>query len=762
MFCWQCLAHMTDVEKLSILDDILALRGVFVQSAGGHLKRQHKLGIKDMVVTRKVDRLMLRLFHYVLFFETEEDEGVCRYGSRFFQTEGRLLEEFGPQGLMKQVWVELRKHFQGAKAYVNTCERSLPHEKESLDDTKKMYEDDSFLKDMARLCLHHVRTGKWVCYAQKQVTFREGNMLVEECDRLYVIFNGENLAGNTVAVYPASSPTKASRAHGPNPAKHAVAARSKAVCSLDPSGQVMACFDMVDEDRFPHSLWEDGGVTSARGPAYGEREWNPSHLLGLLENFCRVGQTVFFFRKAHASVMWKLVLNGRNVVALENEANMIDYLNEFMKTRVADTRNDFTFVQTTGKRNWDPKRDMHWKLSGSKRTEVWDFLFQNGPPAQTDLEYSRRRNLVFGVLNGYHDAPRESVSDFLKRLEHVYFLMAEPLTLENYKALFDEEDPFDVEDMEELSDSKTFDFEFMPLPRVVGQSRKVLESGGSECERHASEGASVDTDSESAGAPGETHALQREEETQHWPAHEVVKELDAGVLVIGTSKSVLHNRSVVAATREGVVKGGQWTFVQALILGDDEGEEEPVVEAQVHGDEKGGEPVVEGGQVTVGIQMDPQRKDDDSSPTRCVEEQGDRASIFSTGREMVVHEAIELGNNSAATELVSESGMAEVHNVESSVKGGEMAVSIKMDPERKYHDSSFTHCSEEQGDPVFVLSTGWEMVLHEAIDLPSDSTATELVSDTTRGRSAERRILHGPWRSGATGGRFPSKGARPR
>ncbi|GBG69461.1 hypothetical protein CBR_g4156 [Chara braunii] len=27
MFCWQCLADMTDVEKLSILDDILALRG---------------------------------------------------------------------------------------------------------------------------------------------------------------------------------------------------------------------------------------------------------------------------------------------------------------------------------------------------------------------------------------------------------------------------------------------------------------------------------------------------------------------------------------------------------------------------------------------------------------------------------------------------------------------------------------------------------------------------------------------------------------
>ncbi|GBG77564.1 hypothetical protein CBR_g24011 [Chara braunii] len=1157
MLCWQCLADMTDVEKLSILDDILALRGVFVQSAGGHLKRQHKPGIKNMVAKRKVDRMMVRIFHYILFLETEEDEGVWSYGSPFFRTEGQLLAEFGPQGLTKQVWVELRKHFQGAVEYVNTYKRTLPHEKESLDDTKRMYEDDrfpksfeksvrsilrwmeeevrdtirvsgdvrhvkwdkanpvtslvpfccmssqahsrlaeireivrhyvcnlyvlnlcdptlltdwreddfanlqgvlqtlspthralviffpsrwelSFLKGMARLSVHHVRTGKWVRHAQRQATIREGNMLVEECDRLYVIFNGESLADNTVSVFPVSSPTKAPRAHGPSPGKHAVAARSKAVCSSDPSGQALACFDVADDDRFPRSLWEDGNVTSVRGPTYGDEERKPSHLLGLLENFYRVGQTIFFFGKAHASVVWEFLRNGRNVVALEDKANMIDYLNEFVKTRVADTRNYCSFVLTTGERNLDPKRDMYWKLSGNKRTEVWDFLFQPGPPAQTDLEYSRRRNLVFGVLNGYHDTPRESVSNFLRRLEHVYFLMAEPLTLENYKAQFDEEDPFDAEDMEELSDFETFDFESMSLPRVVGQwvmamkeadgkwsvmnrlgaglfkkkargalvehlrvmnpdrslpdvdanavqkldelyakkmlefrapfyalettpshgidwrmpqppsagqhpgsseggdegdgggdggdgsrfagqgtgetssgekasggkgsagkgssgkgsggkgsggkgsggkgsggkgsggkrrtsgspqyretnshcvesrdsdmrdvatlrsdqvrvdshlsartlfpdvgeslshraqqrspvhntllleegehwrsrdvlegpaagvletgagkyehhasegvpvdidgkstaapgeeerspgahavqreeetqhwqSRKVLETGGTEYESHASEGASVDTDSKSTTAPGETHALQWEEETQHWPAREVVKGLDAGELVIETSEEVLHSGSAVATTREGVVKGGQWTFVEARLLGDEKGEEEPVVEARVHGDEKGGQTVVEGGKVTVGIQLDPQRKDDDSSPTRCGEEQGDRASALSTDREMVLHEAIDLGNDSTATELVSDSGVAEVQNFESSVEGGEVVVSIKMDPEQKDHDSSSTRCGAEQGDRVSVLNAGREMLLHEAIDLPSDSAATELVSDT--------------------------------
>ncbi|GBG80168.1 hypothetical protein CBR_g30534 [Chara braunii] len=985
----QCLADMIDVEKLSILDDILALRGVFLQSATRHLKRQHKPGIKDMVATRKVDRVILRMFHYILFLETEEDERVWRPGSPFFRTEGRLMEDFGPQGLTKQVWVEMRKHFQGAVEYVNTCKRTLPHEKESLDDAKRLYEDDSFLKGMARLSVHHIRIGKWVHNAQKHATVREGNMLVEECDRLYVIFSGEKLEDNTFAVYPASSPTKASRAHGPSPAKHTVATRSKAVCSSDPSGQAVVCFDVAKEDMFSRSMWENGGVTSSRGAAYGEMERNPSHLIGLLENFCKAGQTVFFFGKAHASVVWELLHTGRNVVALEKEAKMIDYLHEFVKARVEDTRNACEFVQTTGERNWDPKRDMYWKLSGNKRTEVWDFLFEPGPPGATDLEYSRGRNLVFSVLNGYHDAPRESVSHFLRRLEHVYLTLAELLTLENSKSQFDEEDPFDTEDVEELSDSETFDFESMPLPRVVGQVGDEEEGGprrystspgglkrvfrrepvddqlsddGEEerdydhepCDRlpvdhdtwgndrlyffgkhhrftsedvwghnviwhprifqpgvengmwvmamkeadgkwsgmkrlgagafkrmarktpvehlslmnpgrsnadvaayavqklnelyannmlefratfytletassrgidwrmpqppsggqHPRGGGGGDEGDGGGGGgdgsqfagkgTGETSSVEKasggkgpggkdsggkgsgrkgsggkgsggkgsggkgsggkdsggKRRTSESPQYmetdphcvggasvdtdsEDVKGLDARALVIGTSEKVLHSRSAVARTREGILEGGQWTFVHAPGLGDNEGEEEPAVEARVHGDEKGGELVVEGGEVTVSIQTDPQWKDDDSSPTRCGEEQqGGRASVLSTTRGMVLHEAMELGDDSTATELVSDSGVAEMQNLQSSVEGGEVAVSIKMDPERKDHDSLSSRCGAEQGDRATVLSTGREIVLHEAIDLPSDSAATEIVSDTA---VAKCRTSNRPW-----------------
>ncbi|GBG79122.1 hypothetical protein CBR_g28837 [Chara braunii] len=471
MFCWQSLADTTNAKKLSILDDILALKGVFVQSEGGHLKRQHKPGIKDMVATRKVDRMMLHMFHYILFLKSEEDAKVWRYRSQFFRTEEQLLAEFAPRGLAKRMWVELRKHFHGAVEYVNTCKRCLLYEKESLNKTKKMYDDErfpisfeksvrsilrqtekevqdtirargdvrhikwhkinrvtslipfscpasqahtrlteireivrhyvynlyvldlcdptllsdwqeddfaslqgilqtisprhwalvvffpsrwklGFLKGMAKLSVHHVRTGKWVRHAQRKATVREGNMLVEEYDCLYMVFNGENLADNTVAVFPVSSPSKPPRANAPSPTKPVAATHSKVARSSDPSGQAVACFDVVDEDKFPRSQWEDSDVTSVRGATYGDREHNLAHLIGLLDNFCKVGQTIFFFGKAHASAVWELLRSGRNVVALKDEAKKIDYLCEFVKTRVGN------LVQTTGERNWDSKRDM--------------------------------------------------------------------------------------------------------------------------------------------------------------------------------------------------------------------------------------------------------------------------------------------------------------------------------------------------------------------------------------------------------------------
>ncbi|GBG86056.1 hypothetical protein CBR_g40957 [Chara braunii] len=949
----QCLADMTDVEKLSILDNILALRGVFVQSAGGHLKRQHKAGIKDMVATRKVDRVMLRMFHYILFLETEEHECVWRYRSPFFRTEERLLEESGPQGLTKQMWVEMRKHFQGKVEYVNTCKRTLPHEKESLDDAKRLYDDDRFPKSfeksvrsilrrteeevrdtirvsgdvrhikwpdlnwvtslipfaflasqahnhvtaihevvryyvcnlyvldlcdpplltdwreddfanarrMARHSVHHVKTGKWVRNAQKQATVRESNMLVEECNRLYVIFNGEKLVRltlNTVdgetwcSVYSMGTTMhpRESVSHFLRRLEHVYFTLAEPLTVENYKSQFDEedPFDAEDMEELSDSEtfdFESMPPPRVVGQVGDEEEGGPRRYSMSPAGLKRVfwgeplddqssndgdeerdydhepcdrlpedhdtwqNDRLYFFGKHHQftaedmrgyNVVWHprifqpAVKNGMWVMAMKeadgkwsglkrlgagafkgtarhalvehlslmnperNDPDVVAYaehkLNELYANNMLQFRAPFYTIETT------PSRGIDWRMpqppsggqhpGGGGGGDEEDGGGGGGDSSQfvgkgtgetssvekaSDGKGSGRKDSGGKGLGGKGLGGKESGGKGSRGKglgnEHVREL-AVSRRLEGPAAGVLETGGGEYERHTPGEEERS------PETRAVHQeeetqrwqSRKVLVTGGSKCERHASEGASVDTDSESAGAPGETHALQRGEESRRMPAQEDVKGLYARAMVIGTSEEVLHSRSVVATTREGVVKGGQWTFVQAPVLGDDEDEKEPAVEAWVHGHEKGGEPVVEGGEVTVGIQTDPQRKDGDSSPTRCGEEQGGRASVLSTARGMVLHEAIELGDDSAATELVSDSGVAEMQNVESSVEGGEVAISIKMDLKRKDHDSPSTCCSAEQGDRASVLSTSREMVLHEAIDLPSDSAFTELVSDT--------------------------------
>ncbi|GBG78501.1 hypothetical protein CBR_g27729 [Chara braunii] len=787
MFCWQCLADMTDVEKLSILDDILTLRGVFVQSAGGHLKRQHKPGIKDMVATTKVDRVMLHMFHYILFLQTEEHERVWRYGP-FFRIEGRLLEEFGPQGLTKQVWVEMRKHFQDAVEYVNTCKRTLPHEKESLDDAKKLYEDD---RPPGPTDLEYSRRRNLVFGVLNGYHDAPRESISHFLRRLEHVY--------FTLAEPLTLENYRSQFDEENP------------------------FDAEDMEELSDSeTFDFESMPLPRVVRQADGKWS-----GLK----RLGAGAFKRTARHALVEHLSLMNPErndpDIAAYAEQKlnalyanNMLEFRAPFYILEMAPSRGidwcmsqppsggqhpggggggdegdggggggdgsqfagkgtgETSSVKKASGRKGSGGKDSGGKGSGGKgsgekgsggkgsggkrRTSRSPQYMETDPhyvgSRDSDMRDDatlRSEGATFGSLgsgdlhklrihsdlltspsaiSGPHaTVPRgqENVTSCPPHLQLDTGLPCSPpfscVETRDWRSRNVLEGP-GAGVLEtgggEYERHTPREEERSPGTRAVHreeetqrwQSRKVLETVGSECERHASEGAFVDIDRESAGAPGETHAVQQGEETR--------------ALVIGTSEEVLHSRSAVATTREGVVKGGQSTFVQPPILGDDEDEEEPAVEARAHGDEKGGEPVVEGVEVTVDIQTDPQRKYGDSSPTCCGEEQGGRASVLSTARGTVLHKAIELGDDSGATELVSDSGVAEVQNLELSVEGGKVVVSIKMDPERKDHDSPSTRCGAEQGDRASVLSTGREMALHEPIDLPSDSAATELVSDT--------------------------------
>ncbi|GBG88243.1 hypothetical protein CBR_g46810 [Chara braunii] len=165
---------------------------------------------------------------------------------------------------------------------------------------------------------------------------------------------------------------------------------------------------------------------------------------------------------------------------------------------------------------------------------------------------------------------------------------------------------------------------------VQGPAVGVLETEASECDGHTFQ---------------ETHVVQRDEE--------LLQGSSGNAINIGDTDLVLHSGSPLM-TEEGDIKGGKETVGEAQLCAAE-------VSARLHV-----------GEVSA-RQMGSERTDHDSLSTRCGEEQGDRASALSPGREMVLHEATELVSDSATIELVSDSVVVEMQNIESSADVGPVA-----------------------------------------------------------------------------------------
>ncbi|GBG85134.1 hypothetical protein CBR_g39700 [Chara braunii] len=212
---------------------------------------------------------------------------------------------------------------------------------------------------------------------------------------------------------------------------------------------------------------------------------------------------------------------------------------------------------------------------------------------------------------------------------------------------------------------------------VQGPSVGVLETEPSECEGHALE---------------LTHAVQRDDELLQGSSENAIN--------IGDTDLVLHSGSPLT-TQERDGKGGYGTFVEGKnrgreglpctfwegrLCGDGEDKEERVLETQLNDDEEG-----EG---AVGV-----------------------AQLFGGDVSALLHDG--------------EAGEAQLYAGEVS---GRLHVSEVLarhiGSKQTDHDSTSTNCGEEQGDRAPALSSGREMVLHEATELVSDTAAIEMVSDS--------------------------------
>ncbi|GBG85150.1 hypothetical protein CBR_g39716 [Chara braunii] len=97
--CWKELVDLTDREKKRLLNGVLNLNVVWVETSSKNLAEQGKFSVKEMVDIIKMDRIMLRLWHYVDFEYEEMDKREWNVNSTFFRSKKQLFKEFKDRGL---------------------------------------------------------------------------------------------------------------------------------------------------------------------------------------------------------------------------------------------------------------------------------------------------------------------------------------------------------------------------------------------------------------------------------------------------------------------------------------------------------------------------------------------------------------------------------------------------------------------------------------------------------------------------------------
>ncbi|GBG81871.1 hypothetical protein CBR_g34055 [Chara braunii] len=151
--CWKELVDLTDREKKRLLNGILNLNVVWVQTSSKKLAEQGKFTVKEMVDIIKMDRIMLRLWHYVEFEYEKMDKREWNANSTFFRSKKQLFEEFKDKGLDDKLWNESRKFFTDS-TYVNKCPQFLGCQHDNnIKRTAALVNDQHFPAEWKRLVL---------------------------------------------------------------------------------------------------------------------------------------------------------------------------------------------------------------------------------------------------------------------------------------------------------------------------------------------------------------------------------------------------------------------------------------------------------------------------------------------------------------------------------------------------------------------------------------------------------------------------------
>ncbi|GBG76374.1 hypothetical protein CBR_g22121 [Chara braunii] len=438
--CWKELVDLTDREKKRLLNGVLNLNVVWVQTSSKKLAEQGKFSVKKMVDIIKMDRVMLRLWHYVEFEYEEMDKREWNANSTFFRSKRQLLEEFKDKGLDDKLWNESRKFFTDT-SYINKCPQFLGCQ-----------HDNNIKRTAALVNDHHFpaewkRTGALTTLAQFNV---DPLSVIDHKEALGKL--GHQLRSDTCVLDLCGTVDRAqwdsgafaSLSEDPRLLTHPV---YEGVVAEDDAAalrrkQKVTPTD-VEEKSFKSLTFADIGNLSQRGALYKDGERNPNQLCNQLLFFCGVADAVLFLGKPHTQVVWSQLHQGRHVLAVDGDTTQLEYTVQYVTHEVSSKAYACDFHHVVVEPVYDPNKDMFFKLTPKKR---------------------RQKEVANAVLQGYHRASRAGAVSFIKRLEYVFFnegvVDSDDFTLDNYGLAFGEDDDFNIEtEQEESVEDDLFDLD---------------------------------------------------------------------------------------------------------------------------------------------------------------------------------------------------------------------------------------------------------------------------------------------------------------
>ncbi|GBG69387.1 hypothetical protein CBR_g4080 [Chara braunii] len=205
----------------------------------------------------------------------------------------------------------------------------------------------------------------------------------------------------------------------------------------------------VVEEKFGKCQGKHGGIEGDDSAVYSIWEREPEKLRSLCGSFVGEAEGVLLLGRAHAGLMWELLLAGNNVLACDDSAKDIAYLTKFVDILVKDER--FVCHVEKPRCKHRSNRDMFHKL-GRKRLKVWEYLFRDAPQGRLDGNYIYRKAKVTETLKHYHVALTGAFETFVARCEILKFdLHKDQLMSKDYADLAKSGDGFNPVDSEEDS-----------------------------------------------------------------------------------------------------------------------------------------------------------------------------------------------------------------------------------------------------------------------------------------------------------------------